>query len=92
MIWISYLAVFFIIWWVTLFAMLPFGMRTQDDDGNVTLGTTSSAPRGPHMARAFLRTTVVALIVFGVFYVLTGVLGYGFDDLPRVIPSFNQPS
>ena len=30
--WISGAAIFFIIWWIVLFAMLPFGLRTQDDD------------------------------------------------------------
>ena len=45
-------ALFFILWWLVLFAVLPFGLKTQDDDGDVTLGTVSSAPRGPHMLRA----------------------------------------
>jgi predicted secreted protein len=39
-------AVYFLIWWVTLFVVLPFGLRTQEEDNNVTLGTTSSAPSG----------------------------------------------
>ena len=30
--WISIAAIYFIIWWMVLFAMLPFGLRTQDDD------------------------------------------------------------
>ena len=47
----------FIMWWLVLFAILPFGLRTQDEDEDVTLGTVSSAPRGPHMLRAVVRTT-----------------------------------
>jgi len=86
---ISYLAVYFIIWWLTLFATLPFGLRTQDEDNDVTLGTTASAPRGPHMWRAALRATVVSAIIFGVLWVLTHQLGYSIDDIPRVIPDFN---
>jgi hypothetical protein len=57
--WVSFLALFFITWWVVLFAILPFSLRTQDEDEDVTLGTVSSAPRGPHMLRAVLRTTIV---------------------------------
>lgn len=87
---VSYFAIFFIIWWVVLFAMLPFGLRTQDEEGDVTLGTTASAPRGPHMARAVLRTTVVTLVIFGVLYLVTAVLGYGFDDIPRMVPPFDR--
>lgn len=84
--WISFAAIYFVVWWLTLFAVLPFGVRTQDDDGAVTLGTPASAPRGPHMLRAVLGTTVVASIVVGLFYWLTHGLGYTFDDLPLMVP------
>ncbi|HET9536070.1 MAG TPA: DUF1467 family protein [Mesorhizobium sp.] len=87
--WVSIVAIFFIIWWTVLFAALPFGLKTQDDDGDVTLGTTSSAPRGPHILRAMLRTTVVALLIFGVFYVATKGLGYSIDDIPQIVPDFD---
>jgi predicted secreted protein len=85
--WITGIAIFFIIWWVVLFIALPIGLRTQDDDHDVTLGTTPSAPRGPHMARALLLTTVIAAAVFGVLYVAVAVYGLGLDDLPRIAPS-----
>ena len=86
--WISFAAVFFIIWWMVLFVSLPFGLRTQDDEEEVVLGTTSSAPRGPHMLRAIIRTTLLTAVVFALFYTLTRVLGYSFDDIPRVVPEF----
>ncbi|WP_274628578.1 DUF1467 family protein [Arvimicrobium flavum] len=86
--WISGAAIFFIIWWVVLFGTLPFGVRTQDEDNDVTLGTVASAPRGPHMLRAFLRTTAISALIFGVFLVLTRGYGFGFDDIPRVVPDF----
>jgi len=85
--WISVFAIFFIIWWVVLFATLPFGLRTQDDEGEVTLGTTSSAPRGPHMRRAFLRTTIVTAIIFVIYYVATVYYGLSLDDVPRIGPN-----
>lgn len=84
--WISFVAIYFVVWWLTLFAVLPFGVKTQDDDGAVTLGTPASAPRGPHMLRAVLGTTVVTTIIVGGFYWLTHGLGYSFDDLPLMVP------
>ncbi|MBO6719513.1 MAG: DUF1467 family protein [Rhizobiaceae bacterium] len=84
--WVSAAAIFFIIWWVVLFAALPFGLRTQDDEEDVTLGTTPSAPRGPHMARALVLTTVIAAIIFAAVYLAVAVYGLGFDDLPRIAP------
>ncbi|MFN3548545.1 MAG: DUF1467 family protein [Mesorhizobium sp.] len=86
MTWVSYFAVFFLIWWVTLFAILPFSLKTQDEDGDVTLGTTASAPRGSHVRRAALRTTIVSLLIFGALWYVTNELGYGFDDIPRIAP------
>ncbi|WP_159586344.1 DUF1467 family protein [Chelativorans xinjiangense] len=88
MTWISLAAVFFIVWWVMLFVSLPVGLRTQDDENNVVLGTTSSAPRGPHMLRAVVRATLLTAAVVAVFYVVTRVLGYSFDDIPRIVPDF----
>ncbi len=84
--WVSLAAVFFVVWWLVLFATLPFGLRTQDEDGDVTLGTTASAPRGPHVARAMLRTTIVTLVIFAVYLVATRYYGWDFDQIPRIGP------
>ena len=86
--WISFTALFFVLWWLVLFAILPFGVKTQEDEGNVTLGTVPSAPRGPHMLRAVLWTTLVTAIIMGTFYGVTRGLELGIDDIPRIIPEF----
>ncbi|RAZ77087.1 DUF1467 family protein [Mesorhizobium atlanticum] len=86
--WVLLVALFFVTWWLALFIVLPFSLRTQDDDKDVTLGTVSSAPRGPHMRRAFLRATVVTVVVMGTFYGLTAGLGFSFDDIMRIMPDF----
>jgi len=88
--WVSFVALFFVTWWLVLFAVLPFSLRTQDEDHDVTLGTVSSAPKGPHMLRAAIRTTIVTAIVIGIFYGLTRGLGLGFDDIPHIVPDFSH--
>lgn len=87
---ISALALYFIIWWTVLFAVLPFSLRTQDDEGDTVLGTVASAPRGAHLRRAAFRTTLVSLVVFGAFYVVTQVLGFTANDLPKIVPEFTS--
>lgn len=82
----SALAIYFIIWWVMLFALLPVGVRTQAEENDVTLGTTASAPARPRMGLAFLRTTIVSTIIFAAFYYLTQISGYGLDDIPHFFP------
>ncbi len=88
--WVSLAALYFILWWLVLFATLPFGLKTQDEEEDVTLGTISSAPKGPHMLRAFMRTTIISALLLGSFYLLTNGLGLSFDDLPRIIPDFRS--
>ncbi len=87
--WLFVVAIFFITWWVMLFAVLPFSLRTQDEEGNVTLGTVKSAPRGSHVLRAMLRTTAVTIVVFSAWYVSVEYLGFGLDDIPRLAPRFD---
>lgn len=82
-------AIFFIIWWVLLFATLPFGLRTQDEAGDVAPGTVASAPAGRHMRKVLLRNTLGAIVVFALFYLVVIVWGYGLDDLPRIVPKFD---
>jgi predicted secreted protein len=89
MTWVSVAAIYFVLWWLVLFATLPFSLRTQDDEGDVTLGTVSSAPKGPHMMRAFVRTTIVSAIILGGFYLVTKGLDLGIDDIPIIVPDFN---
>jgi predicted secreted protein len=60
------IALYFVIWWTTLFAVLPFGVRTQGESGDVVAGTPSSAPQRPRILQLFLVNTVVATIVFAI--------------------------
>ena len=65
------LALYFMIWWLVLFAVLPFGVRTQAEAGEVTPGTPPSAPARQNMIRLFAINTVVAAVVFSfVWYAL----------------------
>ncbi|MCI5075794.1 DUF1467 family protein [Oricola sp.] len=86
--WISAVAIYFIIWWVVLFMILPVGVRSQVEENDVTLGTEHGAPVKPALGKKMALTTVVAGIIFGVFYLATVVMGYGIDDLPRIVPKY----
>lgn len=58
------IALYFMIWWMTLFTVLPFGVRTQGEAGDVVDGTPESAPQKPRLLRIMLINTVVAAFVF----------------------------
>lgn len=59
-------AIYFVLWWVVLFAVLPFGVRSQADNGEEIAGTDPGAPSAARMGRKLLWTTVVSAAIFGV--------------------------
>ena len=61
-------AIYFLIWWIVLFAVLPWGVRAQDEDSPP--GTDPGAPRVPRLRAKLIWTTVVAGVVWGVCAVL----------------------
>jgi predicted secreted protein len=45
--------------------VLPFGVRTQGEAGEVVPGTPASAPAAPRILRIAVINTVLASVVFG---------------------------
>ena len=90
---VSYVSIFaeyFICWWITLFIVLPIGMRSQQDENEVVLGTVRSAPARFRFWRVFLITTVVSASLYAGWYLLTVTFGFNFTSLPRIVPDFTQ--
>ncbi|MEE1613158.1 DUF1467 family protein [Microvirga sp. CF3016] len=57
------LALYFVIWWILLFAVLPFGIRSQVESGEVVQGSEPGAPALPALREKAIWTTLVASIV-----------------------------
>ncbi len=66
----SALAVYFIFWWVTLFAVLPFGIRSQVETGAVVPGSDPGAPVITRGLRVVVITTCLSLLLFGAFWAI----------------------
>jgi predicted secreted protein len=67
--WTSMAAIFVLFWTISLFLVLPFGVRTSEEVGaKVEPGHADSAPHVFSFPRAALRASVVAAILFGLFY------------------------
>ncbi|MCD1266175.1 hypothetical protein B5M44_18295 [Shinella sumterensis] len=85
---VSYFAVYFIVWWMTLFAVLPFGLRTQAEANEVVPGSVESAPARFRGGRVVLMTTLVSALIYGGWYILSVRFGYRIDSLPQLYPDF----
>lgn len=64
------IAIFFLIWWIVLFVVLPWGIRSQQEEGAVAPGTDPGAPALPRLRRVLVWTTVVSIVVFAGCYVV----------------------
>lgn len=62
------IAIFFVIWWIGLFAVLPWGIRSQWETGDVVEGSDPGAPAQPRLLKIVLANTVFAACVFAAFY------------------------
>jgi predicted secreted protein len=62
------IAIYFLIWWLTLFAVLPWGVRSQEESGEVIPGTDPGAPLRHRVWSKLGWTTLIATVVFGILY------------------------
>ncbi len=62
-------AIYFLMWVISAFIMLPFGIRTPDETGEVLLkGQADSAPSNFRPGLVMLRATIMATILFSLYY------------------------
>jgi predicted secreted protein len=74
-------AIYFVLWWIVLFLTLPFGVRSQHEDGEGVPGTDPGAPIASLMGRKLIWTTIISAIIFAI-----AMLGYnaGYLNIERL--------
>ncbi len=84
----SILAIYVLFWTLSLFVVLPFGVRTHEEAGVERLpGQADSAPHGFSFGKAALRATILSALLFGLFYLnyIYGWIGVStLDWAPRL--------
>ena len=81
------IALFFVIWWIILFAVLPFFIRTQAEAGNVVPGTPASAPSRFSFAQVAKVNTLVAI---GVFLIVWGCIEFDIFGIGQMAAAVNR--
>jgi predicted secreted protein len=77
------LAIYFIIWWMVLFAVLPWGVRSQHEGGAITPGTDPGAPTIPALRSKLIWTTIIAAVIFALWHANYVYRVITLDDLAR---------
>ena len=67
--WTSIIAIFVLFWVMSAFLVMPFGIRTHDEAGESKIaGQADSAPANFRPRLVALRASVLALMLFGLYY------------------------
>lgn len=84
------IAIFGLIWFLVLFAVLPFGVRTSAETGETLIeGAADSAPVKPQLLRKVLITTGIALAIWSLAFVVLEYRLIALDDVP-FLPRFEE--
>jgi predicted secreted protein len=78
-------AIYFVMWWIVLFLTLPFGVRSQHEDGGGVAGTDPGAPIASQMGVKLIWTTVISAVIFGVAMWAYSVGYLSIDRLSKLI-------
>jgi predicted secreted protein len=81
-------AIYFVLWWIVLFLTLPFGVRSQHEDGEGAPGTDPGAPIMARMGRKLIWTTVISAVIYAV-----AMLAYnaGYLNIERLTKLMGMP-
>lgn len=86
--WFSYVAVYVLFWVLSAFAVMPWGIRSHDEDESAERvpGQVTSAPVNFRPGRIALRATILSIVLCALFF---ANLHYGWLDahvVERIVP------
>lgn len=85
--WTSILAIYFLIWVMSAFVLLPFGVKTAEEAGVAKVpGQADSAPANFRPGRLVMRATIIATVLTTLFvlnYIYGWVTAADLDVLPK---------
>ncbi|TXH36118.1 MAG: DUF1467 family protein [Rhodospirillaceae bacterium] len=67
-----------LLWVLCLFVVLPFGVKP---DESPEIGHDPGAPANPALKKKVLATSLLALVLWGIVFYFTHVLGYSLQSI-----------
>lgn len=71
---LAWVAIYVVVWWITIFAVLPIGVRSQDEVGEIAPGSDPGAPAAPRLVFKAVITTVISAVILALIYMFHGYL------------------
>jgi len=66
--WVTGIVVYLLIWWTSLFVVLPWGVRRNE---SAVAGVDEGAPENPHMKIKVIANTVLATVIWiGIYFAI----------------------
>jgi predicted secreted protein len=83
-------AIYFVIWWTVLFAVLPWGVRSQHEAGEISPGSDPGAPVRPLLLKKAIATTLVSAVIMALGYAVwaLGLIGEGLVPAALIPPRY----
>ncbi len=70
----SIILIFVVAWWLCFFIVLPIGVHSQEETGEVVQGTEPGAPTAPMLKKKAIWATIGGAIVTGAAAIIITVL------------------
>ncbi len=70
-----------VLWFLTLFVVLPLRLTTQGEAGQIVPGTPESAPHDPQMRRRLKITTAISAVIWAIVASIIIWELVGIDDI-----------
>lgn len=79
---VTWLSIYFVVWWTVLFVILPLGIKTHEELGEERHpGADWGAPPNPNIKKKFITTTWVSAIVLAMIFI---IIHFGLVRLPEL--------
>ena len=83
MTWVGAVAIYFVLWWLVLFTVLPWRATSPHELGHeIEAGHAPSAPVNPHLLAKFVATSLITAVLFAVGWRVFATGWVSLDSVP----------